>query len=270
MGNPIRLKAVSGLSVGDTFTYQRTFTKEETIRFGDMTRDYNPVHYDERWTNEKGFNGLICHGLLVGAMICEFGGQVGWLASGMNFKFMRPVYFDDTIQCVVSITEIEENGRAKAEATFTNQNKKQVGVVQMTGRLPIKNEINILNTITREGDPTNNLADEIRKMKAGKRDVSRERSLEAAMQQSSCRLEAWLVADQSSPSLHARRHEQSVLVSAALARLPETQREALLLRHFHGRSLVQIAEHLGRSHAAVAGLLKRGLQQLRDQLRDSE
>ncbi|MCP4783468.1 MAG: sigma-70 family RNA polymerase sigma factor [Fuerstiella sp.] len=116
----------------------------------------------------------------------------------------------------------------------------------------------------------NNLADEIRKMKAGKRDVSRERSLEAAMQQSSCRLEAWLVADQSSPSLHARRHEQSVLVSAALARLPETQREALLLRHFHGRSLVQIAEHLGRSHAAVAGLLKRGLQQLRDQLRDSE
>lgn len=160
MGNPIRLKAVSGLSAGDTFTYQRTFTKKETLRFGDITRDYNPVHYDERWTNEKGFNGLICHGLLVGAMICEFGGQVGWLASGMNFKFIRPVYFDDTIQCVVSITEIEKNGRAKAKATFINQNKKKVGVAQMTGRLPIKNEINILNTMTREGDPTNNLAEE--------------------------------------------------------------------------------------------------------------
>jgi len=160
MGNPVRLKAVSGLSVGDTFTYQRTFTREETLSFGDMTRDYNPVHYDERWTDEKGFNGLICHGLLVGAMICEFGGQVGWLASGMNFKFIRPVYFDDTIQCTVSITEIKENGRAKAEAIFINQSKNEVGVARMTGRLPVKNEIKILNTMTREGDPTNKLADE--------------------------------------------------------------------------------------------------------------
>lgn len=31
---------------------------------------------------------MICHGLLVGGMICEFGGQVGWLASGMDFKVL--------------------------------------------------------------------------------------------------------------------------------------------------------------------------------------
>ncbi|MBP90515.1 MAG: RNA polymerase subunit sigma-70 [Planctomycetaceae bacterium] len=116
----------------------------------------------------------------------------------------------------------------------------------------------------------NNLADEIRKLKTGKRDVSRERSLDAALQQSSNRLEAWLAAEQSSPSGLARRQEQTLLLSAALAKLPEAQRDALMLRHFYGRSLAQIAEHLGRSHAAVAGLLKRGLQQLRDQLRDLE
>ncbi len=57
-------------------------------------------------------------------------------------------------------------------------------------------------------------------------------------------------------------------LAAALDKLPDAQREALMLRHFHGWPLAQIAEHLGRSHAAVAGLLKRGLQQLRDQLRD--
>jgi RNA polymerase sigma-70 factor (ECF subfamily) len=57
-------------------------------------------------------------------------------------------------------------------------------------------------------------------------------------------------------------------LSAALAKLPEAQREALMLRHFRGRSLAQIAQDLGRSHAAVAGLMKRGLQQLRTELRD--
>lgn len=116
----------------------------------------------------------------------------------------------------------------------------------------------------------NNLTDELRKLRTGKRDVSQERSLEAALQQSSLRLQAWLVADQSSPSAHACRQEQAIRLSAALGKLPEAQRDALLMRHFRGWSLKQIAEHLGRSQAAVAGLLKRGLQQLRSELRDWE
>jgi RNA polymerase sigma-70 factor (ECF subfamily) len=45
-----------------------------------------------------------------------------------------------------------------------------------------------------------NLADEPRKLGADKRDVNRERSLEAALAVSSSRLEAFLAAEQSSPS----------------------------------------------------------------------
>jgi RNA polymerase sigma-70 factor (ECF subfamily) len=112
----------------------------------------------------------------------------------------------------------------------------------------------------------NNMTDEIRKLRTGKRDVTRERSLEAALEQSSNRLRSWLATDQSSPSGHALREEQAIRLSDALAKLPEAQREALVLRHFQDWSLAQIAEHLNRSHAAVAGLLKRGLQQLRNQL----
>ncbi|MCP3873140.1 MAG: MaoC family dehydratase [Desulfobacteraceae bacterium] len=159
MKNTIRLKAIHGLKQGETFTIQRTFTKEDTRSFGDMTRDYNPVHYDERWTENKGFKGLICHGLLVGSMICELGGQVGWLATGMNFKFIGPVYFGDTIQCAITITKIQENGRAEAKADFTNQEGKQICHAQMTGRLPMKNGKQVLSTMVKEGDPTNKLAD---------------------------------------------------------------------------------------------------------------
>ncbi|MDA3791732.1 MAG: MaoC/PaaZ C-terminal domain-containing protein [Desulfobacula sp.] len=160
MANPIRLKAINGLKPGDSFIYQRRFTKKETLLFGDMTRDYNPVHYDERWTKEKGFKELICHGLLVGSMLCEFGGQVGWLATGMNFKFIYPVYFGDTIQCSVTITKIQKNSRAEAEAVFINQDKIQVCSAHMTGRLPMEKEKAILRTMVKEGDPTNQLTEE--------------------------------------------------------------------------------------------------------------
>jgi RNA polymerase sigma-70 factor (ECF subfamily) len=114
----------------------------------------------------------------------------------------------------------------------------------------------------------NNLADEIRKLSTGKRDLARERSLEAALDESSARLEQWLAADQSSPSQQAQRDEQALRLADALARLPEAQREALVLQHWHGWTLADIARQLGRSHAAVAGLIKRGLRQLRVELQE--
>jgi RNA polymerase sigma-70 factor (ECF subfamily) len=112
----------------------------------------------------------------------------------------------------------------------------------------------------------NNLGDEIRKLTTAKRDVNREQSLEAALDASSARLEGWLAADNSSPSAHLEREEQALRLARALAELPEAQREALVLQHWHGCSLAEIAQQLDRTPAAVAGLLKRGLAQLRNVL----
>jgi len=90
------------------------------------------------------------------------------------------------------------------------------------------------------------------------------------MAQSSMRLGEWLAgAGRSSPSQHLQREERAVQLAAALAELPEAQREALVLQYWHGRSLAQIAAELGRSPAAVAGLLKRGLKQHRLTMRAS-
>ncbi len=158
MPNPMRMRAIEGLKEGDSFTYVRTFSQSETEIFGKVTRDYNPVHYDLRWAAAKGFDGLVCHGLIVGSMICEFGGQVGWLATGMRFKFIKPVYFNDTITCTITITDLEKSGRAEAEAVFTNDDDQEVCLAHLTGRLPLAHERRILNQMVNEGDPTNALS----------------------------------------------------------------------------------------------------------------
>jgi RNA polymerase sigma-70 factor (ECF subfamily) len=107
------------------------------------------------------------------------------------------------------------------------------------------------------------LANAVRDLGRAKRDAGRERSLEAALEESSARLEAWLAVDQSSPSQQADRNEQLLRLAEALEALPEAQREALTLHHLHDWTLDDIGRHLGRSTAAVAGLIKRGLKQLR-------
>ena len=115
----------------------------------------------------------------------------------------------------------------------------------------------------------NQLATALRRLGRGKPQGGFERSLEAALEDSSARLEAWLVADQSSPSDHATRQEQLLRLSAALAQLPEDQRTALELKHLHSWSVEAIGQHLGRTKYAVGGLLYRGLKRLRELLNES-
>jgi RNA polymerase sigma-70 factor (ECF subfamily) len=110
------------------------------------------------------------------------------------------------------------------------------------------------------------LKDEVRRFTAGKRDARREVSLEAALEQSSARLEAWLAAEQSSPSEQAIRHEQLLRLADALLQLTEEQRRVVGLRFWKDSKLSEIAAEMGRSEQAVAKLLQRALKKLRELL----
>lgn len=116
----------------------------------------------------------------------------------------------------------------------------------------------------------NNLADEVRRCRAEKRLLDRERSLEAALDESSARLAAFLAAEQSSPSQRAERCEELLGLAEALPRLPDAQRLAVELHYLQGWPLAAIAEHMGCSKPAVAGLLHRGLARLREWFREDQ
>jgi RNA polymerase sigma-70 factor (ECF subfamily) len=111
-----------------------------------------------------------------------------------------------------------------------------------------------------------NLANALRDFRRGRRDVAREQAPGALAARSSARVEAWLAAQGSSPSAGLQRQEEAARLAAALEELPAAQREAVVLRHLHGWSLHDIAAHVGKSTTAVAGLIHRGLNRLRERL----
>ena len=111
------------------------------------------------------------------------------------------------------------------------------------------------------------LAHTLRSFRQEKRDVTREQSVQEAVEASSVRLEMWLAADQSSPSQNVVRGERMLQVAAAIDRLPFDQQEAVILRYWQGLKLNEIAEQLDRTTGSVAGLIHRGLKALQNELR---
>lgn len=112
----------------------------------------------------------------------------------------------------------------------------------------------------------NNLADEARRLGTAMRDVGREVSLDAAVEQSSAALEECLASEASAPDRRAIRNEELLRLARALARLPDDQRRAVELHHLQGYPVAEVAQVLGRSGGAVGALLVRGLKRLRQQM----
>ena len=106
--------------------------------------------------------------------------------------------------------------------------------------------------------------------RAGQVPWEKRESLEAALEQSSARLAAWLADEQPSPGEQVQRGEQLLRLAEALARLPREQRTAVELHHLEGYSVPEVGRRMDRSAGSVAGLLHRGLKALRAHLGESE
>jgi RNA polymerase sigma-70 factor (ECF subfamily) len=72
---------------------------------------------------------------------------------------------------------------------------------------------------------------------------------------------------QSSPSQRVLQDERAVLLVRTLERLSEEQRDAIRLRYLEGLPVAAIADEMNRSVHSVAGLIRRGLERLRTELR---
>ena len=144
MTSQIRKHLLAGVSAGDSFSVTRTFTEDDLHLFTGVSHDHNPIHFNREYASSKGFDGVVCHGLHVGSLVTEIGGQLSMLAAGMNFRFRRPVYFGDTVTCTLTIDEMDERGRVKCTALFANQKDETVIEGQLFGTLPNSAELEIL------------------------------------------------------------------------------------------------------------------------------
>ncbi len=114
---------------------------------------------------------------------------------------------------------------------------------------------------------TRNLIKAVRDYGREKRDINREQSMEATLQNSWLNVDHVLAQNGTAPLDKMQYNEERIRMCAAVEQLPDSQRLAVELHHFLGWPISQVAEEMEKTPVAIAGLLKRGLKALRSKLK---
>lgn len=89
------------VEVGQTFSWQRTFTREDVEAFARLSGDRGTHHL------QPDANGrIMVHGLLTATVPTKIGGDLDYIARVMTFEFLRPVFVGDTVRVDAVVTKV--------------------------------------------------------------------------------------------------------------------------------------------------------------------
>ncbi len=119
------------IKIGDSAEVEHTFTEQDIQTFGDLSGDYNPLHFNDEWAKKTMFGGRIAHGILTAALISNVIGMklpgTGTIYLSQQMRFRKPVKIDDKITARVEVIEKDdEKERITLRTTCTNQDKSVV------------------------------------------------------------------------------------------------------------------------------------------------
>jgi 3-hydroxybutyryl-CoA dehydratase len=127
--------------IGDTVTFSKTVGESDVYMFAGLTGDLSQNHVDEQFMSHSIYGPRIAHGaLMVGFMstastrMIEENLKKGIDSTPVSLgydgvRFLKPVFFGDTVTVTYVIAEIEEERRRTlANIEIKNQNGDLVAV----------------------------------------------------------------------------------------------------------------------------------------------
>lgn len=120
------------IKIGMTEEFKVQITEKMQNDFREITGDINPMHSDENFAKEKGFEKTLVFGMLTASF---FSTLVGVYLPGKNclfqeckdIRFSSPVFVGDELTVQGEVIEIDERfKRITIKVTIRNQEQKKV------------------------------------------------------------------------------------------------------------------------------------------------
>ena len=106
---PRACKTLDELAVGDTFRLPYSVSDSDVQKFGEISGDFNPAHFNAEYAGGTVFKKRIAHGMISVAKFSGIFGMdvpgLGAIWGGQTLKFLAPVYLDEPYTAVAQVKE---------------------------------------------------------------------------------------------------------------------------------------------------------------------
>lgn len=120
---PRACHTIQDLSVGMSFEHPYQVTDEDVQKFGEISGDFNPAHFDDEYAAGTRFGKRIAHGMISVAKFSGIFGMdlpgLGAIWAGQKVKFLAPVYLNQPYVAKAEVTEVGEKS-AKFRTTCSD------------------------------------------------------------------------------------------------------------------------------------------------------
>jgi 3-hydroxybutyryl-CoA dehydratase len=131
------MSTIDDIPVGLKTRVTKTVSESDVYLFAGITGDLDPNHVDEEYCKTTSFGHRIAHGALIIGYTSAASSQIlrdfdrPMLSVGYDrIRFLKPVYFGDTLTIDYEITSIErERERTLSKIEIRNQHEQLVAVL---------------------------------------------------------------------------------------------------------------------------------------------
>ncbi len=106
---------IDQLKPGMSESFTKMVSESDVQKFGEVSGDMNPVHFDEEYARKTLFRGRIAHGVLSASYISTVLGMKmpgpGTIFMSVNCRFRAPVRIGETVTAVCTVREVNEEKR---------------------------------------------------------------------------------------------------------------------------------------------------------------
>ena len=119
------------IEVGMEESFEVTIQDEMLQKFLDITGDINPLHTNEDFAKQKGYNACVAYGMLTASFLSTLAGVYlpgeRSLIHSVETKFVKPVFVGDTLTVHGKVAEKNELFPVfTMKVTITNQKNEKV------------------------------------------------------------------------------------------------------------------------------------------------
>lgn len=106
---PRACKSINDINVGDEFRLDYSVSDADVQKFGEISGDFNPAHFNEDYAKGTVFKARIAHGMISVAKFSGIFGMdvpgLGAIWGGQSLKFLAPVYLNQKYTAVARVKE---------------------------------------------------------------------------------------------------------------------------------------------------------------------